>query len=65
MPLYEYKCKSCQNEFEALVSISKADKNQKCPKCGKEDTEKLVSAFSTKSSGDMGPAISGGGGGFT
>ena len=65
MPLYEYECKECGHQFEQLVSISNADKQQTCPKCGGKDTQKLFSAFSTKSSGSSSSLGVSGGGGFT
>lgn len=34
MPIYEYICKNCKNEFEEQRSI-KSLKRKKCPKCGK------------------------------
>lgn len=61
MPLYEYECKNCGHKFEKLVSISKADESQKCPECGKEDSQKQFSTFATFSVGSSIPAPSGGG----
>ncbi|MSR19308.1 MAG: zinc ribbon domain-containing protein [Phycisphaerales bacterium] len=34
MPTYEYRCQSCQHEFEQFQSII-APSTRKCPKCGK------------------------------
>lgn len=45
MPLYEYQCKKCEEKFETLVSLSKLDEPVKCPKCGSDETEKLLSTF--------------------
>jgi len=45
MPLYEYRCKKCEKTYEALVSISKADDPGKCPHCGFEESERLMSTF--------------------
>lgn len=42
MPIYEYKCKSCDDVFEVLI-LRPSDAPQPCPKCGREDTEKLLS----------------------
>jgi putative FmdB family regulatory protein len=41
MPLYEYTCKKCENEFEALV-YSEAEVVE-CPKCDSEKVEKKMS----------------------
>ena len=42
MPLYDFACKSCDNEFEDLL-IKSTEQNPKCAKCGNE-TERLISA---------------------
>jgi len=34
MPIYEYSCRECGNEFECLVRGNEAPK---CPACGKTD----------------------------
>jgi len=46
MPLYEYQCKKCEKKFETLVSLKDRDDPAKCPDCGSEDTDKLMSTFS-------------------
>lgn len=43
MPLYDYRCKSCEHEFEELQSIHDAVL-QDCPECGRPDLKKKVSA---------------------
>ena len=48
MPIYEYKCRSCQNEFEALV-LPKMKAAPECPSCHSQDLEQLLSAFSVNS----------------
>lgn len=40
MPIYEYLCKSCGHEFEALVRKTGAPV---CPSCGATDLERLLS----------------------
>ncbi|MDP2167046.1 MAG: zinc ribbon domain-containing protein [Thermodesulfovibrionales bacterium] len=42
MPVYEYKCNSCEEEFEKLVFGNPA---VSCPKCGAEDITKKLSTF--------------------
>lgn len=49
MPIYEYKCKNCNEEFEALVF--KSDETVPCPKCNGEDVDRLMSACGFKSRG--------------
>lgn len=60
MPMYEYRCDACGEEFEAIVKITEKD-DVKCPECGKK-ARKLVSAFSF-GGGDFGSTGLGGGGG--
>ena len=47
MPIFEYHCENCQEEFEQIVFDSKA--KVKCPKCQGGKVSKKVSAFSFKS----------------
>ncbi len=61
MPLYEYKCNACGNDFEELV-FSEPEK-VKCPTCGSTDTRRLVSAGCVKTSGGALAASAFGGGG--
>ena len=44
MPIYEYKCESCGNEFEELMKINAPA--PPCPACGGEDVGRLVSRTS-------------------
>jgi putative FmdB family regulatory protein len=43
MPIYDYKCKECGMVFEALVR-SLDSQAVKCPSCGSENMERLISA---------------------
>ena len=43
MPTYEYQCKACGDKFEAFQSIS-AKPIKKCPACGKNTVQRLISA---------------------
>ncbi|MDR2696358.1 MAG: zinc ribbon domain-containing protein [Deltaproteobacteria bacterium] len=40
MPIYEYQCSACKEEFEELVS---GDAAPPCPRCGSGKTCKLMS----------------------
>ena len=40
MPLYEYQCRACAHEFEALI---RPGDTPKCTSCGSEDLENLLS----------------------
>lgn len=52
MPIYEYRCAACKHELEALQKLSDAPLRT-CPKCGKDELSKLLSAagFHLKGSG--------------
>jgi len=47
MPLYEYVCKACHHEFEALVRSQ--DPAPECPSCRSSDLEKLITAAAMSS----------------
>jgi putative FmdB family regulatory protein len=42
MPIYEYKCTQCNEEFEMLVF---GNKNVDCPKCMSPEVKKKLSVF--------------------
>ena len=44
MPLYEYQCRACHHEFEALVRPQ--DPAPQCKSCHSQDLERLLSAAS-------------------
>jgi len=52
MPMYEYQCSHCGDEFEELVSSSTPDQEVECPSCEREGgaTRKL-STFATSGGG--------------
>jgi putative FmdB family regulatory protein len=43
MPFYEYQCKSCGHELEAMQKVSDSPL-KKCPDCGKPQLVRLMSA---------------------
>jgi putative FmdB family regulatory protein len=47
MPIFEYSCKGCGKEFEALVLPTTG--TPKCPACDSTDLEKLISSPAIKS----------------
>ncbi|HSF15611.1 MAG TPA: zinc ribbon domain-containing protein [Vicinamibacteria bacterium] len=52
MPIYEYRCKTCEQEFEALIL---GKERASCPFCESSKLEKLLSTFSalTVSAGSL------------
>lgn len=42
MPTYEYACEACGHKFEEFQSI-KAKPIKKCPKCGQNKVQRLIS----------------------
>ena len=57
MPIYEYACRDCGREFEALV---RSDTRPECPQCRSTLLTKRLSAFVTASAGpDPVPALAG------
>jgi len=64
MPMFEYICTKCNNKFEELVF---GNTKVKCPGCGSDSVEKLVSTFcaTVAASGSAGGSPSGGSSGFS
>jgi len=52
MPIYEYTCRDCQNEFELLL---RSGQKPKCPTCNSGKLDKAFSVVSahTSSTGDL------------
>ncbi len=57
MPIYEYRCCSCDHAFEALLFGSE---RARCPACEGTQLEKQFSAFSARSDArpDLAPSSS-------
>jgi putative FmdB family regulatory protein len=56
MPIYEYACCNCSEQFEMLVFRS--DEAVCCPKCESSNVNKMMSVCGFKSGGDKGAASS-------
>lgn len=56
MPIYEYQCSDCCEQFEQLVFRS--DEPVSCPKCESSNVCRMMSVFGFKSGGDKGVASS-------
>jgi len=48
MPLYEYACRECAKEFEALVRSSETPS---CPSCHSADLQRKLSVFAAHTQG--------------
>jgi putative FmdB family regulatory protein len=48
MPIYEYRCKKCGQEFELLVSASTTDVS--CPECSSPKVTRKFSPFAVGTS---------------
>jgi len=46
MPVYEYKCKSCNSKYEIFHFTKEITEDIICPKCKSNEYEKLFSTFS-------------------
>ena len=59
MPLFDFVCRSCGNEFEALVMGSS---KPRCPECNSEDLAKQMSVFAHRTGGESSSSGSSGSG---
>jgi len=52
MPAYEYACRDCTHEFITFLSIKQYKSNPKikCPHCGSDNVQKIISEFTAKTS---------------
>ncbi len=51
MPIYEYECGACNHRFSETLSIRElATHKPRCPRCGSEDVQRVVSQVSVKTS---------------
>ncbi len=51
MPIYEYVCQDCENEFEVIRPMSQADVPMACASCGGKHTKRQLSLFYAESGG--------------
>lgn len=51
MPIYEFTCRTCGEEFTEVLSLADYEKHQvECPKCGSREVEQVVAPFSVVTS---------------
>jgi putative FmdB family regulatory protein len=46
MPIFEFQCRACHHQFEALV---RTGEHAACPSCASGDLERLLSMFAVSS----------------
>ncbi|HEB74872.1 MAG TPA: zinc ribbon domain-containing protein [Nitrospirae bacterium] len=52
MPVYEYTCHACKENFALIQRIGTTEKDTICPHCGSSKIKRLISTFSCPVSGD-------------
>jgi putative FmdB family regulatory protein len=45
MPIYEYRCRKCGRIFEKIQKVEEGGDLLKCPSCGEQKPEKILSSF--------------------
>lgn len=51
MPIFEFTCATCGEEFEELVRNSSDTSQVSCPQCSSDQVKKKVSLFAAKAPG--------------
>ena len=51
MPIYEYVCIDCKNQFEVLRTMKDADEPIACSLCSGNHTSRMLSLFNAQSGG--------------
>jgi len=57
MPLYEYRCEGCGQQFEVVQPVSAKAEETPCPHCQAQKATRLMSAFASKIVGDHKPGF--------
>lgn len=58
MPIYEFRCESCQATFE-LLALSRGDEvDARCPQCGGDSLSRMMSTCASVVNGAAGPGSS-------
>ena len=51
MPIYDYRCKKCNNEFSVVMTISEHEKKRpSCSSCGSKSLEQKITSFNVQTS---------------
>ncbi len=62
MPLYEYRCGTCGNVFEAYRRLSEEEREETCPSCGGSASRLRISLFTAGGGGSPAKGSCGPGG---
>jgi putative FmdB family regulatory protein len=54
MPIFEYVCKECQHQFEALLY---GKEKAECPKCRSKKLEPQLSVFAVSAKASSAPSV--------
>lgn len=58
MPIFEYQCEKCGEQFEYFHWADEDEESLKCPKCGSIEKKRVISSFSNRD-GSCAPRQSG------
>ena len=61
MPLYEYRCEACGQQFESYRRLTDAKTEEMCPACGGRAVKMGISLFTAKGIPSRGGPACGGG----
>jgi putative FmdB family regulatory protein len=61
VPVYEYRCRACQAEFERYLPTAGAA--VACPRCASPQVMRRLSVFGLRTEGGAQPSMTSGGGG--
>lgn len=53
MPIYEFRCGSCQHKFERLCQIGENGETLTCPKCQAAKPQRVMSGFRPNSADSL------------
>ncbi len=53
MPIYEFRCSKCNHKFEKLCTLNETGESLKCPKCGAEKPQRVMSGFKADSADSL------------
>ena len=45
MPIYEFRCAACGEQFEIISSLAERDESAVCPSCGGRDVSQVLGGF--------------------